>query len=891
MSSPPSTWSNSAPAAVAGQSSPPSLPPLASIFATRVFTLPHIPKGARDAWAGIFSQELKAACSSPLDAARWSRLFMLPKCILLSPTVSNRRDWRITLQLVRERLRLWSQGSFDELWDAVLEEADKIRGVNRSTASANISDVNVRRSKRALEDGQCRKAIQALSSRGLAPDNDQTFQALLDLHPQSPSPSLPSSSVPPSATFTASTVLVAVDSFPKGSSPGPSGLRPSHLHEAAHCPSSTRSHEFVEALTVFCQMASCGNIPPDFIPYFCGATLIASLKKNGGVRPIAIGEVLRRLVSKCLIAATLPQAIECLSPLQLGVGIPRASQAIIHAVNIHLSSPSSNAVKPTLLVDFSNAFNSIDRSAMFSEIRQRLPSLSAWFESCYGSAPVLQYKDRLLSSCMGVQQGDPLGPLGFALTLLPVVEQLSTSIPSLKLNLWYLDDGVLSGDIDSLHQAVNFIESVGPSRGLHLNRSKCLLSLPQDLTLPSNPLPPEIPVTSAGFTLLGAPIGPSSFLSSSLSHTISNLSQTLSLLPALHDSQMETTLLRSCFSLSKLSTFLHTCNPTSLTSFYESFDSLILSSLSESIGAHLSQWSWLKASLPVAMGGLGLRKAATHSGAAYYSSLHNSSLVLEEILGSAPDLSPFLDSCRPLLSQAAARPDWITHQDLDTPITQHSLSSAIDKATFSSLLAQAPDVRSRALALSSSVPHSGDWLSVVPSRQLGLHFLDQEFRLCVQYWLGFSSVSSTAPCSVCASPVEDGYGDHQVGCRGNRDLIRRHDSLRDVIFAAAQAAALAPRKEVPALIPGSCARPADVFLPQWDGGRPAALDVTVISSLQALTVADAAVGPQAGSSRRCLPPGWCRLLPSSSGSVGWVESYSIFHHPLHWTSARPTPWA
>ena len=147
--------------------------------------LPHIPKAARDAWAGIFSQELKAACSS-LDAARWSRLFMLPKCILLSPTVSSRQDWRITLQLVHERLPLWSQGSFDELLNAVVEEADKIRGVNWSTASANIADVNVRRSKRALEDGQCRKAIQALSSRGLAPDNDQTFQALIDLHPQSP---------------------------------------------------------------------------------------------------------------------------------------------------------------------------------------------------------------------------------------------------------------------------------------------------------------------------------------------------------------------------------------------------------------------------------------------------------------------------------------------------------------------------------------------------------------------------------------------------------------------------------------------------------------------------------------------------------------------------------
>ena len=46
---------------------------------------------------------------------------------------------------------------------------------------------------------------------------------------------------------------------------------------------------------------------------------------------------------------------------------------------------------------------------------------------------------------------------------------------------------------------------------------------------------------------------------------------------------------------------------------------------------------------------------------------------------------------------------------------------------------------------------------------------------------------------------------------------------------------------MPSLISGSCARPADVFLPQWDGGQPAALDITVISSLQAATVSDASV--------------------------------------------------
>ena len=60
------------------------------------------------------------------------------------------------------------------------------------------------------------------------------------------------------------------------------------------------------------------------------------------------------------------------------------------------------------------------------------------------------------------------------------------------------------------------------------------------------------------------------------------------------------------------------------------------------------------------------------------------------------------------------------------------------------------------------------------------------------------------------------------------------------MFSASQTAALAPRKEVPSLIPGSQSRPADVFLPTWTRGQPAALDITVISSLQQLTLREAA---------------------------------------------------
>ena len=102
-------------------------------------------------------------------------------------------------------------------------------------------------------------------------------------------------------------------------------------------------------------------------------------------------------------------------------------------------------------------------------------------------------------------------------------------------------------------------------------------------------------------------------------------------------------------------------------------------------------------------------------------------------------------------------------------------------------------------------------------------------------------VDDVSSCSACdKSAAADPFGDHQVGCGGNGDRIHRHDAIRDALFSAAQAAALAPRKEVPSLIPGTRSRPADIFLPNWCRGRPAALDVTVISTMQPLTQSGAA---------------------------------------------------
>ena len=72
---------------------------------------------------------------------------------------------------------------------------------------------------------------------------------------------------------------------------------------------------------------------------------------------------------------------------------------------------------------------------------------------------------------------------------------------------------------------------------------------------------------------------------------------------------------------------------------------------------------------------------------------------------------------------------------------------------------------------------------------------------------------------------------------GKGDRILRHSAIRDVIFCAAQSAAMS--QSVPNLILDSLSRPADVFL--WP--PRAALDVHVISPLQQQTIAEAAFSP------------------------------------------------
>ena len=231
--------------------------------------------------------------------------------------------------------------------------------------------------------------------------------------------------------------------------------------------------------------------------------------------------------------------------------------------------------------------------------------------------------------------------------------------------------------------------------------------------------------------------------------------------------------------------------------------------------------------LPVHLGGLGLRQAGVHSAAIFLRSVNACGPLILSLSGQTVPQAYYTSALQAFCT-GIGRPPLSSFDDFETPIFQKYLSHLIDDSLYNSLLSSAPNTRHRALAISSSLPHAGEWLSVLPCPNLGLHFLGPEFQTCLWYCLGIPLTNSGLDCPICLRP-SDPFGDHAVVCGGNGERITRHNDLRGVIYSAAQSAALSPRQEVPSLEPGSVSHPADVFIPAWSLGQPAALDVTVIS--------------------------------------------------------------
>ena len=357
----------------------------------------------------------------------------------------------------------------------------------------------------------------------------------------------------------------------------------------------------------------------------------------------------------------------------------------------------------------------------------------------------------------------------------------------------------------------------------------------------------------SGVILLGTPIGDEDFVKAAFESKVEKIKALTSLLTELQQPHIEFVLLRTCLSLPKIVFMLRTSDSTSFKHILREFDCITREALSRIIGGPLSDQSWAQAKLPVSMGGAGFRTAEDHASTAYATSFIASLPIYRQLLkipnpqSEEEEEEQYFTLPPTILADLSTAMGEEVTTELMLGLNQRSASLRVDlhnSSLLSETFTREGNVResARLASVSLAKSHSGDWLNVTPSPGLNLLLRPPEFVSALRYRLGHPIFTSDGPCPACGQQ-SDRLGDHAMNCAWQGERIARHNSLRDAIHSTAVSAGLGPTREGRFLLPGQGAKPADVFIPHWSGGRDTALDVTVINPLQAAEVQGAATTP------------------------------------------------
>ncbi|CAI5968500.1 unnamed protein product [Closterium sp. NIES-64] len=589
-----------------------------------------------------------AAC--PGDTAAHLIILAFPRLVLRSPPSSSAVS---TTSACVALLRRFLQGDWLSLFqEAFAAAVPATRPSTLTSARSTASQARINQAKRFARCGDFSRSLAALEAGELAPPSSDTVTALHAKHP-------PAAAEIPDwvASFTATelpqlTVPLlhqALRSAPRGTAAGPSGWLIEHLRDTFL---SSQNH--LPYLLRLFQSWLQGDLPPAVRSYYAASNLVALCKPQGGVRPIAIGEVLPRLLSRCVTLIYKQQIREFFLPsLQFGVAVPAGIEAMAHAVQAALSLHPDWVV---LELDVANAFNSFNRNFMFDALRQSpFSSLIPFFRLFYAAPSPLHYRNgpilETLQSASGVRQGDPCGPFLYALTQQLAIHPTQQLHPSTFITS-YADDTYIVGPAPDVFAAYNTLTSRLQPLGLTVQPSKCSLYGPSDIPPDAMP-PPNLSIAPNGLTVAGVPIGSDSYIISSVGHKLRSFATSLSLLHDLHDPQIASRLLTLCVS-ARPSFLLRTVPPfPEITELYTDWDNDLLNHFTRLVGSEFwpPDFDHLPTAhhqpfLPIRIGGFGLRSSAGFADLGFLYSWAQPVPLLSShfFVGGAPIFRPFISS-------------------------------------------------------------------------------------------------------------------------------------------------------------------------------------------------------------------------------------------------------
>ena len=107
------------------------------------------------------------------------------------------------------------------------------------------------------------------------------------------------------------------------------------------------------------------------------------LDKCPGLRPIGIGEILRRIIGKAIGWVLKCDIQEAAGPMQVCSGLKGGAEAAIHSMRELFGMEENDAV---ILVDATNAFNCLNRKVALHNIQYTCPPLAIILINTYRQA-------------------------------------------------------------------------------------------------------------------------------------------------------------------------------------------------------------------------------------------------------------------------------------------------------------------------------------------------------------------------------------------------------------------------------------------------------------------------------------------------------------------------
>ncbi len=161
-------------------------------------------------------------------------------------------------------------------------------------------------------------------------------------------------------------LLRALQSAPSASAPGPSGTRFAHLKAFQSHPRA------LGWLWHLCDRAADGNLPEGAVDLLGLTKITPLLKDNGGIRPVAGGECLRKLTARGLVREHRGALQEAVGEHQFGAGRPGGAEILVHTVQAVAAQRPEHA---WVQLDLANAFNSVSRRAALDAVAAHAPAL------------------------------------------------------------------------------------------------------------------------------------------------------------------------------------------------------------------------------------------------------------------------------------------------------------------------------------------------------------------------------------------------------------------------------------------------------------------------------------------------------------------------------------